>query len=118
MDGCSSNMILGSKYLKAAQELLDEVVNIVGKSNKGDDQKKDNSMNKELIPLVSDVNTNSSGGGGGESSSRQKNEVAIELTTAQRQELQMKKAKLLAMLEEVPSSILSLRISNSKHNNY
>lgn len=102
LDGCSSNMILGSKYLKAAQELLDEVVNIVGKSNKGDDQKKDNSMNKELIPLVSDVNTNSSGGGGGgESSSRQKNEVAIELTTAQRQELQMKKAKLLAMLEEV-----------------
>nr|ACD39464.1 BEL5 protein [Solanum palustre] len=100
LDGSSSNMVLGSKYLKAAQELLDEVVNIVGKSIKGDDQKKENSMNKESMPLASDVNTNSSGGGG-ESSSRQKNEVAVELTTAQRQELQMKKAKLLAMLEEV-----------------
>ncbi|KAG5602751.1 hypothetical protein H5410_034121 [Solanum commersonii] len=99
LDGSSSNMVLGSKYLKAAQELLDEVVNIVGKSIKGDDQKKDNSMNKESMPLASDVNTTSSGGG--ESSSRQKNEVAVELTTAQRQELQMKKAKLLAMLEEV-----------------
>ncbi|KAK6787970.1 hypothetical protein RDI58_016495 [Solanum bulbocastanum] len=100
LDGSSSNMVLGSKYLKAAQELLDEVVNIVGKSIKGDDQKKDNSMNKESMPLASNVNTNSSGGGG-ESSSRQKNEVAVELTTAQRQELQMKKGKLLAMLEEV-----------------
>ncbi|MCD7446542.1 hypothetical protein HAX54_009225 [Datura stramonium] len=98
----SSRMVLGSKYLKAAQELLDEVVNIVGKSIKGsDDQKKgENSMNKESMPLASDVNTSSTGGGG-ESSSRQKNEVAAELTTAQRQELQMKKAKLVTMLEEV-----------------
>lgn len=93
-------MALGSKYLKAAQELLDEVVNIVGKSIKGDDQKKEleNSMNKESMPLASDVNTSS---GGGESSSKQKIEVAAELTTAQRQELQMKKAKLVTMLEEV-----------------
>ncbi|KAK4375874.1 hypothetical protein RND71_006551 [Anisodus tanguticus] len=98
LDG-SSSMTLGSKYLKAAQELLDEVVNIVGKSIKEDDQKKgENSMNKESMPLVSDVNTSS---GGGESSSRLKNEVAVELTTAQRQELQIKKAKLVSMLEEV-----------------
>ncbi|XP_055831900.1 BEL1-like homeodomain protein 1 [Solanum dulcamara] len=100
LDGSSSNMVLGSKYLKAAQELLDEVVNIVGKSIKGDDQKKENSMNKESMLLASDINT-SSGTGGGESSSRQKNEAAVELTTAQRQELQIKKAKLLTMLEEV-----------------
>ncbi|XP_059300325.1 BEL1-like homeodomain protein 1 [Lycium ferocissimum] len=98
LDGASS-MILGSKYLKAAQELLDELVNIVGKGTKGYDQKKgENSMNKESMPLASDVNTSS---GGGESSSRQKNEVAVEFTTAQRQELQMKKAKLITMLEEV-----------------
>lgn len=104
LDGSSSNMVLGSKYLKAAQELLDEVVNVVGKSIKGDDdQKKENSMNKESMPsLASDVNTSSgTGAAGGESSSRHKNEVAVELTTAQRQELQMKKAKLLTMLEEV-----------------
>ncbi|KAK4370635.1 hypothetical protein RND71_010110 [Anisodus tanguticus] len=98
LDG-SSSMILGSKYLKAAKDLLDEVVNIVGKSIKGDDQKKgENSMNRESMPLASDVNTSS---GGGESSSRLKNEVAVELTTAQRQQLQMKKAKLVTMLEEV-----------------
>lgn len=105
LEGSSSNMVLGSKYLKAAQELLDEVVNIVGRKNfKGDDQKKENSMNKESMPLAGDVNTSS----GGESSSRQKNEVAVELTTSQRQELQMKKAKLLTMLEEVRSRILNL----------
>ncbi|CAN4099017.1 unnamed protein product [Withania somnifera] len=99
LDGSSSiNMVLGSKYLKAAQELLDEVVNIVGKSIKRDDQKKEleNSMNN--WPLASDVNTSS---GGAESSSKQKNEVAAELSTSQRQELQMKKAKLVAILEEV-----------------
>lgn len=114
LDGSSSNMVLGSKYLKAAQELLDEVVNIVGKSIKGDDQMKQNSMNKESMPLASDINT-SSGTGGGESSSRLKNEAAVELTTAQRQELQMKKAKLLTMLEEVRSRILSLSILYSQH---
>ncbi|KAF3665296.1 BEL1-like homeodomain protein 6 [Capsicum annuum] len=98
LDGGSSNMVLGSKYLKAAQELLDEVVNIVGKSIKRNDhqKKEENSMNKESMPLTSDVNTSS-----GTGSSRPKNEVAAELTTAQRQELQMKKAKLVTMLEEV-----------------
>ncbi|CAN4100790.1 unnamed protein product [Withania somnifera] len=100
LDGSSScNMVLGSSYLKAAQELLDEVVNIVGKR---DDQKKEleNSMKKESMPLgASDVNTSS--GGGAESSSKQKIEVAAELSTSQRQELQMKKAKLVSMREEV-----------------
>ncbi|XP_009773899.1 BEL1-like homeodomain protein 1 [Nicotiana sylvestris] len=96
LDGISS-MVLGSKYLKAAQELLDEVVN-VGKCIKGSELEKGELMNKEsILPLASDVNTSNSGG---ESSSKQKNGVA-ELTTAQRQEFQMKKAKLVTMLEEV-----------------
>nr|XP_016511352.1 PREDICTED: BEL1-like homeodomain protein 1 [Nicotiana tabacum] len=96
LDGISS-MVLGSKYLKAAQELLDEVVN-VGKCIKGSELDKEEFINKEsILPLASDVNTTNSGG---ESSSKKKNGVA-ELTTAQRQEFQMKKAKLVTMLEEV-----------------
>lgn len=82
--------ILGSKYLKATQELLDEVVN-VGKGIKMDSVEgtKGKMMNEESRGVIGDVP--------GEGSSRQ----ATELTTAQRQELQMKKAKLVSMLEEV-----------------
>ncbi|XP_060169925.1 LOW QUALITY PROTEIN: BEL1-like homeodomain protein 5 [Lycium barbarum] len=90
----SNGMIFGSKYLKAAQELLDEVVN-VGQSIKLADGleigvKEKHKLENELISLASDDVESSS----------QKNSV-VELTTAQRQELQMKKAKLVSMLDEV-----------------
>ncbi|XP_016436403.2 BEL1-like homeodomain protein 1 [Nicotiana tabacum] len=95
----SNGMIVGSKYLKAAQELLDEVVN-VGKSIKEVGAKeKDKLLDNELMPLSSDVAAAAPTSGSGETSS-QKNSVA-ELTTVQRQELQMKKAKLISMLDEV-----------------
>jgi hypothetical protein len=48
----------------------------------------------------------------GESSTRQ----ATELTTAQRQELQMKKAKLVSMLDEV-DILFSVRVSKFHHSN-
>lgn len=91
----SNGMILGSKYLKVAQELLDEVVN-VGKNSKlsdgleGDHAKEKHKLDNELVSLASDDVESSS----------QKNSV-VELTTAQRQEFQMKKAKLVSMLDEV-----------------
>ncbi|KAA8549965.1 hypothetical protein F0562_001676 [Nyssa sinensis] len=91
------SVILGSKYLKATQQLLDEVVN-VGKGIKTDSldgTKEKAKMNKEPIAVTGE---GSSGGGGGESSTKR---ATAELTTAQRQELQMKKAKLVSMLDEV-----------------
>ena len=89
------SVVLGSKYLRAAQELLDEVVN-VGKGIKTDvseGTKEKIKMSKESVAAVT-----------GEGSSAGENVWAkrgAELTTAQRQELQMKKAKLVNMLDEV-----------------
>ncbi|KAL5709104.1 hypothetical protein ACHQM5_019827 [Ranunculus cassubicifolius] len=92
----TSNMqsvLLGSKYLKAAQILLDEVVN-VGKGIKTELSKGDKEqikLNKELSSTIGD------GSPGGETSGKQ----GAELTTTEKQELQMKKAKLISMLDEV-----------------
>ncbi|GLU04499.1 hypothetical protein SLE2022_216420 [Rubroshorea leprosula] len=83
-----SNTILNSKYLKAAQELLDEVVN-VRKALKQPDSNKDQSSQPKsaggMAAEPSDSITNSSS----------------ELSPAERQELQTKKTKLLSMLDEV-----------------
>ncbi|CAM8889256.1 unnamed protein product [Rhodiola kirilowii] len=102
------NLIMGSKYLKAAQELLDEVVN-VGKGSAdtttitaNDTVKKekekvvqmDNNINGESEAAG---NNNEAGGGGGGSNRA----ASSELTVTQRQELQMKKTKLISMLDEV-----------------
>lgn len=100
--GINSSMqsaILGSKYLKAAQELLDEVVKVESMIIKGTDhhhsakaaQMKDKmKMNRESIDDDQELN------GTGDST-----KSSFELTTAQRQELQIKKAKLVNMLDEV-----------------
>ncbi|KAK9280282.1 hypothetical protein L1049_013970 [Liquidambar formosana] len=87
------SVILGSKYLKATQQLLDEVVN-VGKGIKTDSAegtKEKIKMNRESIAVIGECSS------GGESSAKR----GGDLTTAQRQELQMKKAKLVSMLDEV-----------------
>ncbi|CAD5177534.1 unnamed protein product [Musa acuminata subsp. malaccensis] len=76
------SFLMGSKYLKAAQQLLDEVVD-VGKGIKDEAAKGPKSRNTELK--------------GGETTSTKQR---ADLTTAERQELQMKKAKLISMLEE------------------
>ncbi|KAK4340728.1 hypothetical protein RND71_039229 [Anisodus tanguticus] len=90
----SNGMILGSKYLKVAQDLLDEVVNVgknikLGESLEGSAKEK-HKLENELISLVSDDVESSS-----------QTNCVVELTTAQRQELQMKKAKLVSMPDEV-----------------
>ncbi|CAA3010836.1 BEL1-like homeodomain 1 [Olea europaea subsp. europaea] len=85
------SVILGSKYLKAAQQLLDELV-VVGKGTKicgvgaGEAAEK-----RKIIKESTGVNVQAFGIKGCET----------ELTTAQRQEILMKKAKLINMLDEV-----------------
>ncbi|PPD73211.1 hypothetical protein GOBAR_DD29867 [Gossypium barbadense] len=89
------SVVLGSKYLRAVQELLDEVVN-VGKGKKthpsGGTKEKTKAAKKEPVAAVN---------GDGSSAAENGVEPGPELTTAQRQELQMKKAKLVNMLDEV-----------------
>ncbi|KAL1324921.1 BEL1-like homeodomain protein 1 isoform X1 [Arachis hypogaea] len=97
------SVVLGSKFLKVAQELLDEAVNV------GNDNKVDYSNNKEKMKGNKNVESTSdgggddnrsSGGGDGENSGGD-NKQGSELNTAQRQELHMNKSKLVTMLDEV-----------------
>ncbi|KAL6976473.1 hypothetical protein U1Q18_025261 [Sarracenia purpurea var. burkii] len=86
--------ILGSKYLKPAQQILDEVVNVEKaiKSDTGDGSTdKEKIKGESTMAVIVDAST------GGERATN----CAVELTIAQRQELQMKKAKLVSMLDEV-----------------
>ncbi|XP_051131441.1 BEL1-like homeodomain protein 1 [Andrographis paniculata] len=94
------SVLLSSKYLKAAQELLDEVVS-VGKgakaateSSKGTNASQAKNAGDSAGAAVS--GDGQSGADGGGSAKR-----GAELTTADRQEIQMKKAKLVNMLDEV-----------------
>ncbi|KAK7272257.1 hypothetical protein RJT34_28740 [Clitoria ternatea] len=89
----NNGVILGSRYLKAAQELLDEVVN-VGKGIHKEEKFSEGTINKEKVK----VNRESTTSGDGENSAGKQ---VVELSTAQRQELQMKKSKLVSMLDEV-----------------
>ncbi|XAR60190.1 hypothetical protein NMG60_11033452 [Bertholletia excelsa] len=91
------SVILGSKYLKAAQQLLDEVVNV------GNVIKKDGGEKNNREKVKADGDSVGTAGGGGEGCSGGENgpKRPAELTTAQRQDLQMKKAKLVSMLDEV-----------------
>ncbi|KAL2536080.1 BEL1-like homeodomain protein 1 [Forsythia ovata] len=84
------SVILGSKYLKAAQQLLDELVTI-GKYTKPDGVAGEAAEKRKIIKESMAVNVEAFGTKGCET----------ELTTAQRQEIQMKKAKLINMLDEV-----------------
>ncbi|KAM0939762.1 putative transcription factor Homeodomain-TALE-BEL family [Dioscorea sansibarensis] len=89
------NVLMGSKFLKVAQQLLDEVVS-VGKGFVKDDiggamVKGGGSKSSMKAHRESEDNCE-----GGASTKR-----GSDLTTAERQELQMKKAKLVSMLDEV-----------------
>lgn len=93
------SVLLSSKYLKAAQELLDEVVN-VGNGIKSETIKKAHGRTK--VTGESSVAASGEGSVGGETSGTR----AADLSTAERQEIQMKKAKLINMLDEVWFSLL------------
>lgn len=93
-------MVMSSKYLKAAQELLDEVVSV----SKGVEDAKAATKNLTAVKKKEDSEGVSGGGtedGGGAKSGG----AAPELSTAERQELQMKKSKLINMLDEVSTII-------------
>ncbi|KAI3471761.1 hypothetical protein Pfo_028414 [Paulownia fortunei] len=98
------SVLLSSKYLKAAQELLDEVVN-VGKGAKSatESSKGANGQPKNIgdSSAAAAAATSGDGQSGGEGSAKR----GAELTTAERQEIQMKKAKLVNMLDEVGLSV-------------
>ncbi|KAL2328404.1 hypothetical protein Fmac_021831 [Flemingia macrophylla] len=101
MPGGSSmhSVVLGSKYLKSTQELLDEVVNVGKGISKGEEPMEGAKKEKIKgnIESTSGVGDGSSCGGENNSGGKQ----GVELSTAQRQELQMKKTKLVSMLDEV-----------------
>ncbi|KAG7597623.1 Homeobox domain [Arabidopsis suecica] len=85
--------VLRSRYLKPAQNLLDEVVSV---------KKELNQMGKKKMK-VNDFNNGSKeieGGGSGELSN-DSNGKSMELSTVEREELQNKKNKLLTMVDEV-----------------
>ncbi|KAG2326669.1 hypothetical protein Bca4012_035608 [Brassica carinata] len=86
--------LVRSKYLKAAQELLDEVV----RADSNDINTKSQLLSSKKGTSGTDEKAvGESSGGGGEASEKR----TVELGTAERQEIQMKKAKLSSMLHEV-----------------
>ncbi|KDP41749.1 hypothetical protein JCGZ_26767 [Jatropha curcas] len=87
-----------SKYLKAAQQLLDEVVN-VRKALKQPDKEKNQSTNEHGMDSSKDGDSKSKNGSANPQESA--NNSASELSHAERQELQNKLTKLLSMLDEV-----------------
>nr|URM60723.1 TALE family protein [Gymnema sylvestre] len=102
VNGMQRSVLLSTKYLKAAQELLDEVVSVgkgvmksgahesaKGTPNHG--QAKDFGESSEMAASGEEVQN------GKDNSSKR----GTELTTAERQEIQMKKAKLVNILDEV-----------------
>ncbi|WOL11957.1 hypothetical protein Cni_G20721 [Canna indica] len=86
-------VLMGSRYLKAAQQLLDEVVS-VGKGIK--DQPETGANSKKQVGDGGEVESKGTAAEGNMSP-----KGGADLTTAERQELQMKKAKLINMLDEV-----------------
>eukprot|EP00252_Welwitschia_mirabilis_P016511 TRINITY_DN363_c0_g3_i5.p1 TRINITY_DN363_c0_g3~~TRINITY_DN363_c0_g3_i5.p1 ORF type:complete len:504 (-),score=112.89 TRINITY_DN363_c0_g3_i5:261-1772(-) len=91
------NSLTGSKYFKATQELLDEIVS-VGRGTKYDSGKNQKGEKKNL---TTDGTANEGPMSASTCVQEIKSENPAALSPADRQELQMKKAKLVAMLDEV-----------------
>ncbi|KAK3015368.1 hypothetical protein RJ639_006804 [Escallonia herrerae] len=92
----ASSVVLGSKYLKAAQQLLDEVVTVGNGINCAESVqgiKEKAKVNRELMAVMSGEPSYSGG------KSRVKSGAV--LTSGEKQELQKKKAKLVSMLQEL-----------------
>ncbi|XP_074370695.1 BEL1-like homeodomain protein 1 isoform X2 [Apium graveolens] len=89
------SVLLNSKYLKVAQELLYEVAN-VGKGLQNIDQ-----LGKPGNGNSKTIKGGSTGGEGLSREAQTRSKRSVELTTVERQEVQMKKAKLVNMLDEV-----------------
>ncbi|XP_076883866.1 BEL1-like homeodomain protein 1 [Bidens hawaiensis] len=87
-----SSVLLNSKYLNATHELLEEVVNVSKSVLNNSDQSTKN------LKIMGDGSSPTTARSGEETSGKRD---GPELTTAERQEIQMKKAKLINMLDEV-----------------
>ncbi|KAJ8767197.1 hypothetical protein K2173_013594 [Erythroxylum novogranatense] len=87
-----------SKYLKAAQQLLDEVVN-VRKALKQPDKEKDQGTDEHGMNSSKDGDNGSKSGPSNPQESS--NNSPSELSHAEKQELQTKLTKLLSMVDEV-----------------
>ncbi|CAI9780254.1 unnamed protein product [Fraxinus pennsylvanica] len=87
------SMLLSSKYLKAAQELLEEVVNV------GSEVKSATESGKSTFGQAKSTVGESSAAAN--SIAETSGKRSAELTTAEQLEIQMKKAKLVNMLDEV-----------------
>ncbi|MBA0684310.1 hypothetical protein Goari_025904 [Gossypium aridum] len=93
------SVLLSSKYLKAAQELLDEVVNVDNTGfTKTEMAKKGSGNDSNSSKATGELSAAAGDGSGGENAVCKRR---TELSTAERQEIQMKKAKLISMLDEV-----------------
>ncbi|XP_022982869.1 BEL1-like homeodomain protein 1 [Cucurbita maxima] len=91
-------VLISSKYLKAAQELLDEVVNVTQNEIKNESSpRKGNGNQTKMNGDASAATGTADVSLEGEADGKR----AVELTTAERQEIQMKKVKLISMLDEV-----------------
>ncbi|KAF2289613.1 hypothetical protein GH714_037493 [Hevea brasiliensis] len=101
-------VLLSSKYLKAAQELLDEVVNVNNDGIKNELSKKGNGISSNNSNKVIGESSGGDGSAGGDAGGKR----GAELTTAERQEIQMKKAKLISMLDEAYHHQMQIVISS------
>lgn len=107
----TGQMVMSSKYLKAAQELLDEVVSV----SKGVEDAKTaaTAATKSLAAVKKKEDSEGVSGGGTEDGAGAKSGGgAAEMSTAERQELQMKKSKLINMLDEVSSITIFLQFNS------
>ncbi|CAN1224941.1 BEL1-like homeodomain protein 2 [Linum grandiflorum] len=86
------NVLRHSKYVKAAQELLEEFCSV----GRGQFKK-----NKSLARLNSNNSNGGGGGGGGSSGTSSKEFPAPPLSSSDRMEHQRRKVKLISMLDEV-----------------
>ncbi|KAB5561357.1 hypothetical protein DKX38_006314 [Salix brachista] len=89
--------IPNSKYLKVAQQLLDEVVNVRRALNQPD-KEKDQTTSEHGLNSAKDGDSESKNGA---SNLQESTNPPSELSHAERQELQNKLTKLLSMLDEV-----------------
>ncbi|KAB2604578.1 BEL1-like homeodomain protein 3 [Pyrus ussuriensis x Pyrus communis] len=96
----SANTMLSSKYLKAAQQLLDEVVN-VRKALKQSRLNKNQSFKRSGIDGTKETDGSDQHLRRSTDPSKSSAVSSIELSPSERQDLQNKKTKLLSMLNEV-----------------
>ncbi|KAL5563077.1 hypothetical protein UlMin_032824 [Ulmus minor] len=93
-----------SKYLKAAQQLLDEVVNVRKALKQQDSEKAQSAHDKAKSPKEGDdgsKNESTPGSGGSSNPQESASNSQPELSHAEKQDLQNKLTKLLSMLDEV-----------------